>query len=518
MLTFSRAAATEFKKRLVRLIGNAANFIEIKTFHSYCFDLLGRLGHVEKFEQVIKSAIEKIQSGEVEQSRITKTVLVIDEAQDMDQDVFALVQALMAHNEDMRVIAVGDDDQNIFEFRGSSSRYLAKFMAENKAVMHELLENYRSKRNLVAFSNKFAGLMRGRFKKNEIIPHSRDNGVIRVFRYANPNLLVPFTEDLAAAELVGSTCVLTHTNDEALQVTGLLLKKGIPARLIQTNDGFQLYDLIELRYFMEQLYIDTTTPLVSDDVWNTAKRALLRRYGKSEMLDICKTIIRDFEAIYPNRKYKTDFEVFIRESKLEDFYQVSRETIFVSTIHKAKGKEFDNVFLLLENFTLGSEEQKRQLYVAITRAKSNLTIHLKGQYLNNIRVENLLQFENRAQNTLPEKLAMQLSHRDVWLGYFTGRQHIVDNLKSGDILRYKNGMWLTDGGQSVLCSSKKFNEQLERILENGYEPQSGKVNFIVFWRGEAEEQEIKIVLPELHFERKESGNEISQDNQLFMEK
>ncbi|NLN48314.1 MAG: RecQ family ATP-dependent DNA helicase, partial [Clostridiales bacterium] len=35
MVTFSRSAATEFKKRLLQLIGNAANFIEIKTFHSY---------------------------------------------------------------------------------------------------------------------------------------------------------------------------------------------------------------------------------------------------------------------------------------------------------------------------------------------------------------------------------------------------------------------------------------------------------------------------------------------------
>src|SRR5690606_7424563 len=31
MLTFSRAAATEFKKRLLKLIGNAAYFVEIKT-------------------------------------------------------------------------------------------------------------------------------------------------------------------------------------------------------------------------------------------------------------------------------------------------------------------------------------------------------------------------------------------------------------------------------------------------------------------------------------------------------
>jgi len=499
MLTFSRAAATEFKKRLIKLIGNAANFIEIKTFNSYCFDLLGRVGNVEKFEQVIRSTIEKIYSGEVEPSRITKTVLVIDEAQDMDQEVLALVQALMAQNEDMRVIAVGDDDQNIFEFRGSSAKYMEKFMLENQAVKYELLENYRSKRNLVAFSNQFAGLIRRRLKKNEIVSHSQENGDIRILRYVNDNLLVPFVEDLSGAELVGSSCVLTHTNDEALQVTGLLLQKGIPARLIQTNDGFYLYDLVELRFFLDQFSIEPTTTIISDDIWNMAKRALVKKYGKSEMLDICKRIILDFEAIYKQRKYITDFEVFIKESRLEDFYIESRETIFVSTIHKAKGKEFDNVFLLLENFEIGTEEQKRQLYVAMTRAKSNLTIHLNGGYLNHIQVENLTRLEDRSQYELPGKLAMQLSHRDVWLDYFIGRQYIIGTLLSGDILRYKDGEWLTDKGQSVFKSSKSFKEQLERVQKNNYEPQFAKVNFIVYWRKETEEQEIKIVLPELHF-------------------
>jgi ATP-dependent DNA helicase RecQ len=35
---------------------------------------------------------------------------------------------------------------------------------------------------------------------------------------------------------------------------------------------------------------------------------------------------------------------------LEDFYSENGETIFVSTIHKSKGREFDNVYLMLENF------------------------------------------------------------------------------------------------------------------------------------------------------------------------
>ena len=124
MLTFSRAAATEFKQRLMDLIGNAAHFVEIKTFHSYCFDLLGRIGNLEDADDVVRRAAEMISIGEVEPNRISKTVLVIDEAQDMSADEYALVQALIQQNEEMRVIAVGDDDQNIFEFRGSDSKYL----------------------------------------------------------------------------------------------------------------------------------------------------------------------------------------------------------------------------------------------------------------------------------------------------------------------------------------------------------------------------------------------------------
>jgi ATP-dependent DNA helicase RecQ len=64
MLTFSRAAATEFKKRLIGLVGNAANFIEIKTFHSYCFDLLGKGWHsIEKSDDILKILLRRSAQG-----------------------------------------------------------------------------------------------------------------------------------------------------------------------------------------------------------------------------------------------------------------------------------------------------------------------------------------------------------------------------------------------------------------------------------------------------------------------
>ncbi|MEX2569347.1 MAG: RecQ family ATP-dependent DNA helicase, partial [Cyclobacteriaceae bacterium] len=238
MLTFSRAAATEFKKRLFGLLGNAANYIAIKTFHSYCFDLLGKVGSLEKSDQIIPFTVEKIKKGEVEPSWISKAVLVIDEAQDMDGNEFALIQALMEENEEMRVIAVGDDDQNIYEFRGSSGKYLENFINAKKAVQYELIENYRSKPNLIAFTNGFVKKIQARLKETPIMATQSDLGKIEVVKHQSEELVLPMANAIQKAELSGSTCVLTRTNEEALQMAGSLINNGIPSRLIQSNEGF----------------------------------------------------------------------------------------------------------------------------------------------------------------------------------------------------------------------------------------------------------------------------------------
>lgn len=501
MVTFSRAAATEFKKRLLKLIGNAAHYIEIKTFHSYCFDLLGKVGSLEKSDLILKKAIEKIMNGEVEANRITKTVLVIDEAQDMDQDEFNLINALMEQNEEMSVIAVGDDDQNIYEFRGASSKYLEQFIEVNGAMKHELVENYRSKSNLVAFSNLFVTQIAHRLKSTPIIARQTDNGKIKVVHYESGHLAVPVVDSILRSELKGTTCVLTKTNEEALQITGLLLKRDMPAKLIQTNDGFSLYNLLEVRSFLAKLNMRDDVFIINDDLWETAKRELQESFRDSNKLEICNNIIKDFEGTYPKRKYKSDLEVFIRESKLEDFFNENGETIFVSTIHKAKGKEFDNVFLILENFNSAGDEAKRQLYVAMTRAKENLSIHLNSNFLDSITAENLERTEDTAVHLPPNEIAMHLNYKAVWLDYFINKQHLISQLKSGDSLVVKGHECLDGNGQPVLKFSKQFVEQIEGMRERGYRLKSVKVNFVVYWLKEGVEEEVKIILPEVYFEK-----------------
>jgi len=500
MLTFSRAAATEFKKRLLQLIGNAANFVEIKTFHSYCFDLLGKVGTLEHAGSILKKTIDKIRSKEVEASRITKTVLVIDEAQDMSEDEFGLIKALIEQNEDMRVIAVGDDDQNIFEFRGSSSEFMAQMISVHQATKHELIENYRSKSNVVDFSNQFVALINKRLKKTPVVARQADAGMIRLFRYEGGNLVTPLVNDILSAGLTGTTCVLTKTNEEASQITGLLLRNGMKAKLIQTNDSFGLNNLLEVRYFLTQLRISEGLFTIGDEAWSSAKKSLGNEFRNSSKLDICNNIIRDFEVTHP-RKYLSDLDVFLRESNLEDFISGNPDSILVATIHKAKGREFDNIFLMLDNFACVTDDSKRQLYVAMTRAKQNLSVHLNSGILDKLTTENLEIIQRNEIHQPPAEIAMHLTLKDVWLDYFINRQDIVSQLISGDLMIPDAEGCLSIKNQPVLKFSRSFQEQIEKMKTGRYELKGAKVNFIVYWQKEGSENEIKIVLPELWFEK-----------------
>ncbi|MDP9079129.1 MAG: RecQ family ATP-dependent DNA helicase [Bacteroidota bacterium] len=501
MLTFSRGAATEFKKRLLGLIGNAANFVEIKTFHSYCFDLLGKMGSLEKSEVILKKTVEKIRNKEVEISRITKTVLVIDEAQDMNADEFELVRALIDANEDMRVIAVGDDDQNIYGFRGASSKYLQQLIRINDAIKYELVENYRSKSNLVNFANQLAKRISHRLKDIPIIAKQTENGKIKIVRYEHNNLITPLINDIINTPLTGTTCILAKTNDEALQITGVLLKNGMQAKLIQANDGFNLYDLLEIRSLLDLLKSGDQFQVITDDNWANAKRALSAKFKKSDNWTICVNVIKDFEATNTKTKYKSDLEVFIRESKLEDFYAPGGDTIFVSTIHKAKGKEFDNVFLMLENMPVSTDEITRQLYVAITRAKQNLIIHLNTNHFDKINADNMNIIEDHNVHSPPALLAICLTHKDIWLDHFSKTQRQVSALIAGDELTISNDECLNSNRQPVLKFSKPFLDTLETMAARNYKLINANVNFIVYWHGENVQHELCLVLPKLYFEK-----------------
>ncbi len=501
MLTFSRAAATEFKKRLVELIGNAAHFVEIKTFHSFGFDLLGKVGTIDRAESVIVSAVEKINSGEVEASRITKTVLVIDEAQDMNADEFALIRALMDQNDDMRVIAVGDDDQNIYQWRGADSKYFTSFITDHGATVYELTTNYRSKSNLVSFADQFVHTIGGRLKSGTIVPNTTDDGQIYIAQYKSAHLIAPLVDDVLSTYLSGTTCILTCKNREAFQVAGLLAKCGRPARLIQSNEGFSLYNLDEIRFFIGELDLDDHTYIIGEDNWQHAHRRLIAQYQTSSRLEACLQLLHEFHSATLKKKYKSDLDAFIRESKLEDFIRTDSETILVSTIHKAKGKEFDNVFLLLDSFDLTKDDTRRQLYVAMTRARRTLRIHGNGSYFEALWCNGLKRVYDHQQHESPRELTLHLSHKDLNLGYFFYVQPAVSALRSGHALQVCEQGCKNERGQWVLKFSKQFIERVQGLQQLGFEMVNASVGFVVWWYDANQEQEVRIVLPKVCLER-----------------
>ena len=501
MLTFSRGAATEFKKRLIGLVGNAANFIEIKTFHSYCFDLLGRTGNLSQSETILSSAIEKIKAGEIEQSRITKTVLVIDEAQDMSAKEFELVKTLMEQNEEMRVILVGDDDQNIYEFRHSNSRFMKDLITEQGAEKYELVKNYRSRKNIVEFANGWAQSIGNRLKSFPGDPVSPENGVISITEHVGSKLIVPLTTEILNAEIKGSSCVLTQTNEEAIQTVGALLRLGIPAKLIQTNDGFRVSDLFEVRQFSNKLKLDEAPPVISDEDWDEALTELRKDCAGSTRLDIALNAIKEFALANTARKYKSDWSTFLKESKIEDFAEIDSETIFVSTIHKAKGKEFDNVFILLKDFPHETDEKKRLFYVAATRAKSNLSVHYNSTFIRPFITNDMAHVIDETFHPGVDQITLHLGHKDVVLGHFEALQHNLLLIRSGSGLTIQPGGLGHSNFQKVVTFSKKFRDSLSAWEAKGFVLYKANVNFVVFWKGEQSEKEVKIILPEVSLKK-----------------
>jgi ATP-dependent DNA helicase RecQ len=506
MLTFSRAAATEFKKRLMTLIGNAANFIQIMTFHSYCFDLLGKVGSIEKSDNVIKHTVEKIKAGEVELAKLTKTVLVIDEAQDMSEAEYSLVKVLMEENDNLRIIAVGDDDQNIYEWRNSKSEYFESLLGEPDAKKYELVDNYRSNANIVEFANQFAKKITHRFKTTPIKPKKNENGKISICKLVSENIAIPVVNMIQKIKPSGSTCIIVRTNEEALNIVGLLNKNGVTARKIQTNDGFPLDNLAEFRDFIDDVSKNNGSYAITDEIWQKAKDNLNKKYRDSNNLPNALKFIGDFEATNNRTKSKSDLKQFVRESELEDFISTSEGSILVSTIHQTKGREFDNVFLAFSRFPdwnkpEKTEEIKRGIYVAITRAKQNLHILYNGSYFDNINVENIERTTDNNSYHVPEEISLQLSHKDVVLDFFAYRKKEINSLFSGRELSIReDGCFM--GDTKVLKFSSKFRDQINALKEKGYSPTRAIVRHIVFWQDKDKKEEIKIILPDVELSKK----------------
>ncbi|MEO9887061.1 MAG: RecQ family ATP-dependent DNA helicase [Balneola sp.] len=515
MLTFSKSASLEFRYRTRKLVPEFAGLIKITTFHGFCFELLGQLGDLVKSKNVIQECINGINAETIDSTMIAnKSVLLLDEFQDINKEEWELIKTIINVAGNIRVIAVGDDDQNIYGFRGSSNAYMQNFKQKYQATQYSLVKNYRSRSGIIQFNNQMLSHIPNRLKSEELVPARRTlKARIQRTQYRSINLVEPLVQSIPKDEGDGTKAILVRTNYEALLVSSRLEELGHKTRLLAGYDGFSLAQLDEVRFLTNQLKQRVNdSGLIFDEDWKDSLRLFKARFYETLHYSTCIEIFKKFHQAYPDRKLLVDWYEYVRQIKMEDAINADASSIIVSTMHKAKGKEFNHVWLLLEDYSFTEAEAKRLVYVACSRAKDSLFIHTNTSFFNGIEVDELKVFENKESTYPPSYYELILSHKDVNLSSqkFSRARNIIQKLSTGEVLVNDSimfgdneapGLAKNGTGNMLLFSRDFIKKKLIPFKEKGYIVKGANVEYLVYWYDREEDKEYKVVLPKLRFER-----------------
>ena len=193
-LAYNRHAAVEIRHRLAQLIGDDAQGVMVMTCHALAMRLVGasftgRANRLEQsdFKDVIQQATallngEGLPPDEADEGR-TRLLegfrwILVDEYQDIGPDEYELISALAGRtlpdeDDKLSLFAVGDDDQNIYSFNGSSTEFIRRFEDDYGARLEYLVDNYRSTGHIIDAANVVIDPARQRMKGDHPIAIDR---------------------------------------------------------------------------------------------------------------------------------------------------------------------------------------------------------------------------------------------------------------------------------------------------------------------------------------------------------
>lgn len=486
MLTYSRTAMMEFKSRLYTLIGSLANEVDIATFHGYALQLVARQvdeNNQDLLQHVISQASSQIINKEIEVP--FKTVLVLDEYQDINEDGFIFVKSIYeALQKDLRIIAVGDDDQCIMEHtNGASIEYIDKFKtlfsAEDTFKTYELLNNFRSDIHLIQYAQAYISKVDKRFKQNPLVPQSKNRGNIEFIHTHSPYIIEPTIGVCKENVFKGRTIVLAHTNDEVVTLYSYLKELNLDVSYLLDNIGYQLKNLIEIYEFNAILQLEDT---ISEDKLYMVLSRIETRYGRSKNF---KKIERVVELFINNHDYLTlsMWNEFLDELDISMFEEKS--SFSISTIHKAKGKEFDNVIMMLQNVQDNSYF-RRLYYVGMTRAKYSLYLISNHNQFNLVEQVSMNIKEDYSVYSEPSLRTILMGLKDINLGFTSSVELNGNDIIAGSKVivqrKYRDKPRLLMQGQdSIAQFSKGFERQITQYEENGYHIVDVEIESVVNW-------------------------------------
>ena len=513
MLTFSRSAVREFKSRLHKLIDDSVYDMEISTFHSFALKIIGRTADNIYLDGVIPEATRQIRNNITQIPHLK--ALVLDEYQDISDEAFELISAIVEVNSDIRIVAVGDDDQTIMDFSGANLENFKKFEerfsqldtddSKSSFKKYELITNYRSTANIVNYSQEFISRVENRFKERAL-EYIKDSGSrVNVIRYQGNHWEVEAIKE-AKRYLKDSNdiAILAYTNDEVLELYSRLKSENIPVRYLINRPRFELKNIEEVIKFDEILnsFIKFEKEY-KKEYFEEALNRVENLYKGSKNLPLLKKIVYRFLDEADNLAISFWLQ-YLDEIELEMFEE-SKGKVTVSTIHKSKGLEFDTVILLAKN-SIESDVESRLYYVGMTRAKENLTIfhNDNSSFLLSNHYADYLDRYDKVDKAEDIAIVLVMSLSDINLGY-EGKQNIDKDFKiiAGEELEFKrnynnyNKYEIFYKGFKVEEVSKNFQKRLNSLENRGYEISRAIVDFVVHWYDSYNDRYIKHILAQI---------------------
>ncbi len=404
-ITFTRRAADEMRQRLQKLLLNKADNINIHTFHSLCLAILKEnyekaglnedfnvISEQEKalykeipedmieFDDLIKLTVKLFEEHPdiKEHYRSQYKYISVDEYQDIDENQYKLIKLLVPQNGN--ICAIGDPNQAIYGFRGGNSKFFNNFKEDYKNVeIINLKNNYRSTENIVNASNQmidtFNIISHNNKLHDKITIHTAptDNAEAEFIVSTIENLIgghsfFSIDSDRSDGEKEDYTfsdfAILYRTSAQLNPLLKALERSSMP--FVKLSDDL-LCEKNSIRKLLKTLTDDK--PLSQQ----------LKENFTDETEDYIQKYLLELSEKFPSKK---DFIHEISLIKESDTLDKRADRISLMTLHSSKGLEFNCVFIVgLEDGILPLyraqtpeeiEEERRLLYVGMTRAKERL--------------------------------------------------------------------------------------------------------------------------------------------------
>lgn len=324
----------------------------------------------------------------------------VDEYQDISPLQHALLDTWLGNHSDLCV--VGDPNQTIYSFTGATSEYLQNFAARYPdANVIQLTRNYRSTQQIVSFANRLT-------TESSIVEPLRSEGDVglapRSLSFATvadecAALAATIRTKLDQGVKPSDVAVLYRVNGQSEAIEHALTQAGID---YQVRGGERFFNRAEIQNAIRAVRAEAVSNI--DKPLYQAVTDIVRSLGWQTQQPTDKGSPREkweslnsFLAIteeLPEGATIADFAKELDERQRSQHEPV-KAAITLSTMHAAKGLEWDLVFIvgLTEGYLpityAQSEseirEEQRLLYVGLTRARKELTLSWARRDANSTR-------------------------------------------------------------------------------------------------------------------------------------